>query len=115
MNSPFAPCTPSFLGYGESLTAPLRVIREMPHTASRPSRALVTTATIGTVVALLAATIAVAAASGTPDRRPARADSAAIDPVSGSLNLAWLQQLAPPPGAALLLIAGILVARRGHR
>ena len=74
-------------------------------TTRRPSHAIVTTATVA-VVALLGATIALAAAStASPLNSPSPVASA----------IAMIKDLAPPPGAAMLLIAGLIAARRAHR
>ena len=76
----------------------------MPHKS--PSRAAFTTATVAAAIALLAGTIGLAAAARHAEGR-VNLDSAAAAPI--------FKQLVPPPGAALLLIAGIVASRRGTR
>lgn len=94
--------------------APLRVIREMSERLIRTSRAVITTATAVAVVGLLVATLALAATTASdPTPAPAHPTPAAQHTAPSERTIAFLSDLVPPPGAAILLIAGIVaVARR---
>ncbi len=86
----------------------------MPDRPIRTSRAAITTATAVAVAALLAATLALVATSS-EDAAPIQASQTpAVQATAPSeQTIAFLRRLAPPPGAAILLIAGIVaVARR---
>jgi hypothetical protein len=80
-----------------------------PRPLSKARHALVTTATIAVVVAMSAATIALAATT-VPANLGRRAASAGPTHTVG-----FIQQLTPPPGAAVLLVAGLIAIRRKRR
>lgn len=85
----------------------------MPDRPIRTSRAAITTATAVVVAALLAATIALAATAGfEPATGTASALPAAEHSAPSEKTLAFLNGLVPPPGAAILLVAGILAVVR---
>lgn len=77
-------------------------------TSAHPSRAAFVTAAAAGCIILLAGTAALAVAA-----HPALVTPTVERGVPKALAL--MQGLVPPPGAAMLLIAGLLAARRGHR
>lgn len=77
----------------------------------RPARTAFISAAVVACVAMLAVTAILAIAS-----HPAKAapPTVAVSHKASSV-LALIQGVTPPPGAALLLIVGLLAARRGYR
>lgn len=73
--------------------------------------AFVTAAVVG-CVALLAGTIGLALAAGPAEGAPVTTQKAQQRPAR---TVGLIQQLTPPPGAALLLIGGVLAIGRGRR